>query len=118
VPDGSDVASASHVLGSEHRPGRKQQPDPVTVKEVLTYFVRHPHAADDLEGVARWRLRQAAIRTRVEETRMALQWLVGKGFLRELPATGSTTIFKVNPDAADAIHDFLGVDDPAPDPER
>jgi len=88
------------------------------VKEVLTYFVRHPHAADDLEGVARWRLRRAAIRVRVEETSAALRWLVAKGFLQETPTTGSTTVFNVNPDATAAIHDFLGDDAPAPAPER
>jgi hypothetical protein len=104
-------------LGSERQPGRVQQPDPVIVKEVLTYFVRHPHAADDLEGVARWRLRRAIIRARVEETSLALQWLVAKGFLQETPTTGSTTVFNVNPDATDAIREFLGEDHPAPGPE-
>ena len=84
----------------------------------MTYFIHHPQAADDLEGVARWRLRQAAIRARVEETRTALQWLVAKGFLQETPTTGSTTVFKVNPEATDAIHDFLGADDPARGRER
>jgi hypothetical protein len=105
-------------LASELRPGRTEQPDPATVKEVLTYFVRHPHAVDDLEGVARWRLRRAAIRARVEETSMALRWLVAKGFLQETPTTGSTTVFNVNPDATAAIHDFLGDADAAPAPDR
>jgi hypothetical protein len=87
--------------------GCDQRPDLDVVTEVLTYFVRHPHAADDLEGVARWRLLETAVRTRVQETHDALQWLVGRGFLERVTTPGSITVFRLNTAASDEIRTFL-----------
>jgi hypothetical protein len=98
--------------------GCDQRPDPDVVKEVLAYFVRHPHAADDLEGVARWRLLEAAVRTRVDETHDALEWLTARGFLERVTRPGSATVFRLNAGAADAVRRFLEAGassgDPAP----
>jgi hypothetical protein len=60
---------------------------PRLAHEVLSYFLRHPDAADDLEGVARWRLVEEAIHRRIDETREALDWLVSEGFLSEKQTT-------------------------------
>jgi hypothetical protein len=97
--------------------GCDQRPDLEVVTEVLAYFVRHPHAADDLEGVARWRLLETAVRARVQETHDALEWLVGRGFLDRVTTSGSTTVFRLNTAAHDEIHAFLEADPTGADPE-
>ncbi len=73
---------------------------PERAKEVLSYFVRNPRAADSLEGVVRWRLLDEKIRQGVEETRRALAWLVSQGFLLEESAKGADTLFRLNRDKA------------------
>ncbi len=58
-------------------------------KDILSYFLDNPLAADDLEGVARWRLLRQTIHRGVEETGQALDWLVQRGLLTRVPAAGS-----------------------------
>ena len=87
-----------------------ERTDPDVVKEVLAYFVRHPQAADDLEGVARWRLLEATVRLRVQETRDALEWLAAQGFLERVATPGAATVFRLNAAAADASRAFLEAD--------
>jgi hypothetical protein len=77
---------------------REAQPVPPVVKQVLSYFMRNPQAADDLEGIARWRLLDELIRSRVEETRHALAWLVARGFLLERDAGSTDPVFTLNPE--------------------
>jgi hypothetical protein len=77
-------------------------------REVLRYFLRNPEAADDLEGVARWRLLEEAIHRSVEETKQALAWLVSQGFLMERMTSGSGSIFCLNPKKRGEIDNFLG----------
>jgi hypothetical protein len=64
-------------------PARKRSPEtaPKQAKEVLSYFLRNPQAADTLEGVARWRLLDEPVHRSVEEINQALEWLVAQGFL-------------------------------------
>lgn len=74
------------------------------VKQVLSYFVRNPKAADTLEGVARWRLLDEQIQKSISQTEAALEWLVGEGFLEELRPQGSRRLFRLNRERrADAI---------------
>jgi len=63
-------------------------------KDILSYFLDNPQAADDLEGVARWRLLRQTIHRDVEETGEALDWLVQRGLLTRVPAAGSA-IFRL-----------------------
>lgn len=58
--------------------------------EILQYFLRHPDAADTLEGITRWRLTEERIYRYSDETEDALRWLVSLGLLVEhhTPATG------------------------------
>jgi hypothetical protein len=63
-------------------------------KDILSYFLNNPQAADDLEGVARWRLLRQTIRRDVEETGQALDWLVQRGLLTRVPTAGSA-IFRL-----------------------
>jgi hypothetical protein len=69
---------------------------PKMVREVLEYFLRHPQAADTLEGVARWRLQAETIERTVGETDEALRWLVQQGFLCEHRKPGSAPIFALD----------------------
>jgi hypothetical protein len=58
-------------------------------KDILSYFLDNPQAADDLEGVARWRLLRQTIHREVEETSQALDWLVQRGLLTRVRTAGS-----------------------------
>jgi hypothetical protein len=69
---------------------------PVRTGEILEYFLRHPAAADTLEGVARWRLLEEVIYRRVEEIREAVGWLVVRGLLLRDAAPGAGPLFRLN----------------------
>lgn len=64
---------------------------------ILRYFLRNPHAVDNLEGVARWRLLEEAIHRGVEGTDKAMKWLVIQGFLQKVSTVGSREVFRLNP---------------------
>ncbi len=55
--------------------------------------MEHPMAADTPEGFVRWRLLEDAVGRTTREAEEALEWLVGQGFLRELPVTGGRPVF-------------------------
>ena len=65
-------------------------------RDILSYFLRNPQTADDLEGIARWRLMSETIRRSVEETNEALEWLADQGFLMRITTTGARPIFRLN----------------------
>ena len=69
---------------------------PEGVRDVLSYFLRNPQAADSLEGIARWRVRQETVHRIVGEIDRSLQWLVERGFLSQEAAKGSPPIFRLN----------------------
>lgn len=50
-------------------------------RQVLSYFVAHPQAADDVEGIAHWRLLDELARVAVEDTARAVDELVSCGLL-------------------------------------
>ena len=76
-------------------------------KDVLEYFLRNPQAADDLEGVARWRLLSQIIHRDVEETRLALDWLVQQGYLDKAARTGAGAIFRLRGEQRAEAEEFL-----------
>jgi hypothetical protein len=80
---------------------------PQLVREILSYFLRNPHAADTLEGIARWRLLEEAVHQSVEETNKALSWLVLKGFLHEMPVAGRNHVFRLNPERRPSAEAWL-----------
>jgi hypothetical protein len=59
-------------------------------REVYRYFMEHPQASDDLEGIARWRLLQQHVASQVEQVSRALELLVGMDLIcrQETPASG------------------------------
>jgi hypothetical protein len=85
-------------------------------RQVLTYFVRNPLAADSLEGVARWRLMDEVIRRRLEETEVALDWLVAQGYLTSSVVPGGTLTFRLNGDRLADAQEFLARPTPARQP--
>ena len=85
-------------------PRDKAEPERQIVKQILSYFLRNPNAADSLEGVAHWRLLEEQVHRSVQKTEVALEWLVAKEFLQEVQTSGSTRIFRLNPERGeDAI---------------
>ncbi len=77
---------------------RRNERTPTQAREILDYFLRNPQAADNLEGVARWRLMQEQVHRSVEEVDQALGWLVAEGLLLKESAEGSDAIFRLNVD--------------------
>ena len=67
-------------------------------REILSYFVRNPQAADTLDGIVRWRLLSEVVHRKVEETSVAIEWLVEQGLLLETRSPGVGPIFSLNPE--------------------
>lgn len=74
--------------------------------EVLDYFLRNPGAADDVIGIARWRLLEERVHHGVAESRVALRRLVERGFL-VAERRGARTIFRLNPPRAGEAAEYL-----------
>ena len=66
------------------------------MKQILSYFVRHPNAVDSLEGVARWRLLEEQIDRTVRKTESALEWLLAEGYLVEVRRPGTERLYQLN----------------------
>ena len=93
---------------------RRRVKVPGRVKEVLSFFVRHPRCADSVEGVTRWRVRQEALRFTIEEVREALAWLAGRGVLLHEDVPGVPTLFRLNQAKTREAKQLLMVSAPPP----
>jgi hypothetical protein len=80
---------------------------PKVVTQILHYFRTNPAATDTLEGIARWRLLEEQIQRSLQETQLALEWLVEKGFLLEESRVSSGKLYRLNPDKSADIASFL-----------
>lgn len=78
-----------------------------TAREILDYLLRHPDAADSLEGLARWRLVEATVRRTLGETERAVQWLVARGWLREVARPHAAAVFILDEARRDEAARFL-----------
>jgi hypothetical protein len=78
-----------------------------TASAILSYFVRHPQAADDLEGIARWRLAEELTHRVVEQTSRALEWLVNEELLEESAIPGGGKVYSLNADQIEKARKFL-----------
>lgn len=85
----------------------ESEPERQIVKQILSYFVRNPKAADSLEGVTHWRLLEEQVHRTFQETEKALSWLVTQGFLQEIQGSGSARIFRLNPERSKDAVQFL-----------
>jgi len=65
--------------------------------DILSYFVRNPRAADDLPGVARWRLLDEVLHRDLPRIERAVQWLVREGFLLVGSHPGTSDVYTLNP---------------------
>lgn len=80
---------------------------PARADVILRYFLRHPRAADDLEGIVRWRLRRLQIEDAVEESAAAIRWLVARGLLTARNRPGEEPLFALDEDKVDEAHRLL-----------
>ncbi|HEX5482656.1 MAG TPA: hypothetical protein VFZ08_08535 [Terriglobia bacterium] len=86
-------------MGNTRRPPRRLRKNDAAedlARDVMRYFLRNPQAADNLEGVARWRLADEHIRQTVQGTWEALQLLVAKGYLVERRSALTGKFFALN----------------------
>jgi len=81
--------------------------NPPVALEILSYFLHNPEAADSLTEIARWRLMQERVRYSVEATKLAMQWLIEEGFVREEPRLGTERIFLLNPERREEAERLL-----------
>ena len=76
-------------------------------RQVLSYFVRNPQAADSLEGIARWRLLEERLHQSLRQTEAAIAWLVKKGYLQEIRTAESACLYRLGPDRQQEAVRFL-----------
>ena len=79
----------------------------VVSRQIMTYFIRNSSAADNLEGIARWRLLEEAVHRSVDETSRALAELVDRGLLLRTLAPGGTPIYSLNEAAWERARQFV-----------
>lgn len=84
-----------------------QPSGPPATREILSYFLRHPSAADSLTGVARWRLLEETVRQSLQTTEAALNWLISEGYLNEESRLGTGRIFQLNLERRREAEEFL-----------
>ena len=75
-----------------------EESPPHLAKDILSYYVKHPMAADTCEGLARWRLLEEYVEQTTQETEKALDWLVSHGFLSARVGIGNRRVFVLNAD--------------------
>jgi hypothetical protein len=73
----------------------------------MSYFLRNPSAADDLYGIACFRLPDQVIYQHVTEVSEALEWLVSNGWLKKMTSTSSSPIFTLNASSRRAAEKFV-----------
>jgi hypothetical protein len=76
-------------------------------KEILAYFVQNPQAVDSLEGIARWRLQEERIRRQVQDTSIALDWLVRQQYLERVSSPMTEPVYRLNEPNRSAVERFL-----------
>jgi hypothetical protein len=78
-----------------------------TAKQIVSYFLRNPRAADTLEGIARWRLLDEQIDQSVRATERALQELIALGLLVARHTASAGTIYHLDESRRDEAERFL-----------
>lgn len=76
-------------------------------REILSYFLRHPDAADSFDGIARWRLLEDIVRRSVAATEEGLKWLIEQGYLKQEPVPSGKPIFSLNPGKRKEAEQFV-----------
>ena len=87
---------------------KKSTPSAKLAKEILSYFLRNPKAADSLEGVTHWRLLEERVHRQLEDTDQALEWLVQHNFLVRVASAWTEAVYKLNEETRSEAEHFLG----------
>lgn len=85
--------------------------------DILSYFVRHPQAADTLDGIVRFRVMEELLHRGVPETEAALDRLVERGLLLRDRAPGRPTLYRLDPQRLDEARRLLA-EEPRDDAAR
>jgi hypothetical protein len=78
-------------------------------KQIVRYFLRNPTAADTLEGVARWRLRDEAIHQSIRITDAALRMLLEMRLLFADHTLSAGTLYHFDEARRRAAERFVGL---------
>lgn len=81
---------------------------PEMARDVLSYFLRNPEAADSLEGVARWRLLEEVLHRSLAQVEHAVRWLVRQGLLVRDDRAGAGALYRLNVARRDDARRLLG----------
>jgi uncharacterized membrane protein len=68
------------------------------IADVVRYFVEHPESADSVEGIVRWRLLERRLHETMQETAVAVEWLVGRSLLQEIDTPGGRKLYRLPAD--------------------
>jgi hypothetical protein len=107
IAQDAEFATRLRFGGGSAKP-RTVPGEPELRKEILRYFLEHPDAVDDLEGISRWRLRQLLVERSVLEAREALDWLVEKGYLDAEQMAGTHRTFRLSPSKKEDAKRLVG----------
>ena len=88
---------------------KRSNVEPALARDVMSYFLRNPYAADTLDGVTRWRLLEQQLHRTVKEVEKALDFLVTHGFLTKVSQLGSTPIFHLSEDKTEDARTCLEI---------
>jgi len=88
-------------------PRKISTPTEDLAKEILSYFLCNPKAADSVKGVARWRLLEERVHRQIEDTEEALGWLVAHGFLVKVSPMWTEAVYQLNQDNRSEAERFL-----------
>lgn len=76
-------------------------------RDILSYLVDNPEAADSLEGLVEWWLLERRIRWQTVQIRKALDELVSQRLVRESTGPDQRSRFRVNRDQLKVIKELL-----------
>lgn len=69
---------------------------PCRTREILEHYLANPGTADSLEGIAAWRLLEEFVARRVEDTKVAVNWLVARGYLDRRAPMAAPPVYRLN----------------------
>jgi hypothetical protein len=81
---------------------------PKLARDLLKLYLTNPTLVETTEGLARWRLADQLLDKTIRETEQALEWLVSRGFLRQISGRRGRTVFMMNPDRRDEAQHWIG----------
>lgn len=83
-------------------------------KDILSYLLRHPAAADTFDGIARWRILEEIARRSIASTEDAMRWLIAKGFLSEEKIAGGQSLYRLDPEKRKEAESLVKEKEPKP----